>query len=99
MSKTTFIATGDVFITRRLPKDGYEGFAEIKSCIESHDVAFTNLEMTFHAREGTPNATSGGTWAMTEPAALDDIQRFGFNFYNTAFCKALGITFIITHYT
>ena len=84
MSKTTFIATGDVFITKRLPKDGYEGFEELRSCIEKHDVAFTNLEMTFHNCEGYPNAVSGGTWAMTDPVMLDDIQRYGFNLYNTA---------------
>ena len=84
MSKTTFIATGDVFITRRLPEEGYEGFDELSACIKGHDVAFTNLEMTFHNCEGYPNAVSGGTWAMTSPVMLDDVQRFGFNIYNTA---------------
>lgn len=84
MSKTTFVATGDVFITRRIPKEGYEGFEELKALIDSHDVKFTNLEMTFHDREGIPAATSGGTWAMADPRTLDDIQRYGFNIYNTA---------------
>lgn len=84
MSKTTFLATGDVFITRRLPEEGYEGFDELSACIKGHDVAFTNLEMTFHNCEGYPNAVSGGTWAMTSPVMLDDVQRFGFNIYNTA---------------
>ena len=84
MSKTTFIATGDLFITRRLPENGYKGFDELSHCIRSHDVAFTNLEMTFHNCEGYPNAVSGGTWAMTSPVMLDDIRRFGFNIYNTA---------------
>ncbi len=45
---------------------------------------FSNLEMTFHDQEGYPAAESGGTWAMMDPGALDDIQRFGFNLYNTA---------------
>ena len=84
MPKTTFLATGDVFITRRLPEEGYEGFDELSACIKGHDVAFTNLEMTFHNCEGYPNAVSGGTWAMTSPMMLDDVQRFGFNIYNTA---------------
>ena len=84
MAKTTFIATGDVFITRRLPENGYEGFDRLRACIRSHDVAFTNLEMTFHDREGTPNAVSCGTWAMADPVMLEDVQRFGFNLYNTA---------------
>ena len=82
--KTTFIATGDSFMTRRLPKDGYPGFAEIQEIINRHDVKFNNLELTIHNQEGYPAATSGGTWAMAEPEILDDLKRYGFNLYNTA---------------
>ena len=78
------IATGDMFITRRIAKEGYEGFDQIRDCIMAHDVKFSNLEMTFHRQEGYPAAVSGGTWAMMDPEALDDVQRFGFNLYNTA---------------
>ena len=84
MAKTTFIAAGDAFVTRRLPKGGYEGFDQMKACIESHDVAFLNLESTFHEREGVPCAVSGGTWAMSDPRTLDDIKEYGFNLFNTA---------------
>lgn len=42
--KTTFIASGDSFITRRIPNDGYEGFDELKCLIEAHDVRFANLK-------------------------------------------------------
>lgn len=28
MGKMDFIATGDAFVTRRIPKEGYEGFEE-----------------------------------------------------------------------
>jgi len=79
-----FIATGDLFMTRRLPKDKYEGFEKIRECILRHDVRFSNLEMTFHDREGYPAAESGGTWAMMESRALDDVLEFGFNLYATA---------------
>lgn len=82
--KTTFTATGDSFITRHLPEGGYEGFEELRSLILGHDFRFANLEMTFHNQEGYPSAASGGTWAMTDPAMLDDVRRFGFNAYNTA---------------
>lgn len=78
------IATGDMFITRRIPREGYEGFEQVRDCIMGHDVKFSNLEMTFHRQEGYPAAVSGGTWAMMAPEALDDVQRFGFNLYNTA---------------
>ena len=45
MKKTTFITAGDAFITKRLPEGGYEGFAELQACIQSHDVKFLNLEL------------------------------------------------------
>ena len=82
--KTTFIATGDAFMTRRLPEGGYPGFRELQEVIAAHDVRFNNLEFTVHDREGFPAAFSGGTWAMAEPEILDDLQKFGFNLYNTA---------------
>jgi len=82
--KKTFIAAGDIFITRRIPREGYEGFDKIAALIDSHDVKFANLESTFHDREGIPAVVSGGTWAMSDPRTLDDIQRYGFNLYNTA---------------
>ena len=82
--KTTFIATGDSFITRRIPETGYRGFDELAQLIGRHDVRFANLEITFHRQEGWPAASSGGTWAMTDPEMLDEIARYGFNLYNTA---------------
>lgn len=84
MKKTTFIAAGDAFTTRRLPDGGYEGFAQLQECIHNHDVAFLNLESTFHEGEGFPAAQSGGTWAMSDPRTLDDMQTYGFNLFNTA---------------
>lgn len=84
MAKTTFIAAGDAFATKRLPKGGYEGFDEVQACVKAHDVAFLNLESTFHDREGIPSAQSGGTWAMSDPRILDDMKEYGFNIFNTA---------------
>ena len=84
MRKTTFIAAGDAFMTRRLPEGGYEGFEELRQCICSHDVKFLNLESTFHNYEGYPAVESGGTWAMSDPRTLDDMKQFGFNIFTTA---------------
>lgn len=81
---TKFIASGDCFITRAVPENGYSGFTELKSLIESADVRFTNLEMTFHDQEGYPAAASGGTWAMSDPRMLDEVCKYGFNLFNTA---------------
>lgn len=83
-NKLDLIATGDLFLTRRLPKGGYEGFSELRDVIMQHDVRFNNLEMTFHDKEGYPAAESGGTWAMMESKALDDVLEFGFNLFTTA---------------
>ncbi len=83
-AETTFIVTGDAFMTRRLPEGGYKGFEELKNVIMTHDVRFNNLEITVHNKEGYPAAFSGGTWAMASPKILDDLQKFGFNLYNTA---------------
>ena len=84
MSKTTFVAAGDAFITRRLPAGGYEGFPELRQCLLAHDVRFLNLESTFHDHEGYPAVESGGTWAMSDPRVLDDMKEYGFNIFNTA---------------
>ncbi len=83
-NQTTFVATGDSFITRRFPEGGYDGLEAIQKLIGAHDVKFTNLEMTFHDQEGYPAAFSGGTWAMANPSTLDDMKSYGFNLYNTA---------------
>ena len=82
--KTTFIATGDSFITRHIGEYGYDGYEDVCDLIDRHEVRFANLEMTFHNQEGYPAAASGGTWAMTEPEMLDDMLDFGFNLFNTA---------------
>ena len=83
-SKASFIAAGDVFMTRRMPEKGYQGFGELVDLIQQHDVRFANLELTIHNREGYPFAYSGGTWAMAAPEVLDDINRYHFNVFNAA---------------
>ena len=84
MSKITFSLTGDAFMTRPLGEVPYDGFEAVRGIIEKCDVRFNNLEFTSHDQEGSPAAVSGGTWAMSEPAILDDLKRFSFNIYNTA---------------
>ena len=83
-NRATVIAAGDLFMTRRFPENGYEGFQELQELVQKHDARFINLEMTFHNAEGFPAAESGGTWAMADPVMLDDVKRMGFNLFNTA---------------
>ena len=84
MSKVTFIATGDSFITRSLGEAAYPGFETLQEILQRHDVKFNNLEITVHDQQGYPAAVSGGTWAMTSLDRLQDLNRYGFNLYNTA---------------
>ncbi|WP_373865209.1 CapA family protein [Paenibacillus koleovorans] len=78
MSRISLAATGDSFITRRLPA-GDDSFRQVASIIGKADVRFTNLEVTVHRMEGPPSAQSGGTWAVADPWVLDDLKMYGFN--------------------
>lgn len=59
MSKSSFVAAGDLFITRKLPEKGYEGMQELVDFVEKQDIRFVNLEVTVHDREGYPFGFSG----------------------------------------
>ena len=43
MSKSSFVAAGDLFITRKLPEKGYEGMQELVDFVEKQDIRFVNL--------------------------------------------------------
>lgn len=79
-----FVATGDSFITRRLPNPKDPQFNRISELIKGAEVKFTNFEVTAHNLEGYPSAFSGGTWAMAPPEVLEDIKAYGFNLLNWA---------------
>ena len=74
----TFAATGDSFITRKLPAKN-KSYKEIADIINQADFRFTNLEVTLHQNEGIPGAVSGGTWAIGSPELLSDLKNYGFN--------------------
>jgi len=79
LSSLTFSATGDSFITRRLPSVEEKSFNQLAKLIQQTDFRFTNLETTIHNEEGFPAANSGGTWAMSSPNILKDLKAYGFN--------------------
>lgn len=78
------LAVGDVFISKRLPEKGYEGFDEIQEIMKQYEIRFGNLETTVQNNEGYPSAYPGGGWAMADTDCLKDIERFGFNILNLA---------------
>lgn len=80
MEKTlTFTATGDSFITRRLPTPHSRSFMEIKKLIGHGDFRFTNFEVTTPGKKRMPSAVSGGTWASAHPEVINDLMDYGFN--------------------
>ncbi len=74
-----FTAVGDVIIGRRIQAD-FAGYNELAPIINQGDIRFFNLETTLN-KEGECYASeaSGGTWLRTNPEALDDVKKFGFN--------------------
>lgn len=87
-NETTFIATGDSFITRNgAIRKGF--FDEVKNLISQADVRFTNLEVTVHDYKGAPGAFSGGTWSAASPLVLEEIKNYGLNLLSCANNHAL----------
>ena len=79
-----FAATGDSFITRRLPSLEDKAFRDIVSLLNKADVRFNNLETTLHNGDIFAGPFSGGTWASSSPDVLNDIKAYGFNLLNWA---------------
>ena len=73
----TIVATGDSFITRRLPSTAELG--ALGALIRSAEARFTNFEVLTPEHEGFPSAVSGGTWAAAPAAVIGDLQSLGFN--------------------
>jgi poly-gamma-glutamate capsule biosynthesis protein CapA/YwtB (metallophosphatase superfamily) len=76
----SIIATGDSFITQRLPRDD-GGCRALKRILSKADVRFTNFEVLLHDFEISPSAVSGGTWAAARPQVLDDLKWLGLNMF------------------
>lgn len=77
--EVSFIATGDSFITRRIPNPLPSDVKELAQFIQQADFKFTNFEITTPDKKETPSAVSGGTWASAEPGVIGDLKAYGFN--------------------
>ena len=91
ITKTSCVAAGDIFISRRLPERRYEGFEAFRDLVLEHEVRFANLEILFLDKEGYPGSSTG-TYAMGPPAAIEDVKALGFNLFNTANNHALDFS-------
>lgn len=81
--KFSIIATGDSLISQRIPQNDPQAIA-LRNLILSHDIRFTNLEVTINQFEYPASAVSGGTWVAVSPKILDDLKWIGFNLFNAA---------------
>jgi poly-gamma-glutamate capsule biosynthesis protein CapA/YwtB (metallophosphatase superfamily) len=82
MPALSLVATGDSFITRRLP--GGEDQRALARMIAAADVRFTNFEVLTPGDNAIPNAVSGGTWARAPEGVIADLQALGFNMVSLA---------------
>ena len=83
-SKLTVTGTGDSLFVSDLPKEYDDALRAVADFINSCDVKLTNLETNLSDFEYYAGAYSGGTWLNTRRACLDDLLRYGFNYYGNA---------------
>lgn len=84
-SSITIALTGDVLITKRIPKCPAKPIIDVAEQIMKQEVRFANLETTIRKKEGYPAVFPGGGYAMASPGCLSDLSElYGFNVYNTA---------------
>ena len=82
--KLTVTGTGDSLFVSDLPKEYDDALRAVADFINSCDVKLTNLETNLSDFEYYAGAYSGGTWLNTRRACLDDLLRYGFNYYGNA---------------
>ena len=76
--------TGDSLFVVPFPPEYSPLLDKVAGFIGACDVRLTNLETNLTDFEYFGNAYSGGTWLSTRRKYLDDLTRFGFNFYGDA---------------
>lgn len=89
----TVTGTGDALFTMKFPEEYYGSMQEISSFIRSCDIRMTNLETNLSDFDLFPSAYSGGTWLNTRGKYLEELERYGFNFYGTANNHAMDYSY------
>ena len=86
MQKKTLAVTGtgDSLFVAPFPPEYSPMLDKVAGFIGGCDIKLTNLETNLTDFEYCGNAYSGGTWLSTRRKYLDELMRFGFNFYGNA---------------
>lgn len=79
-----FIATGDAVVTRQFSPVGDPPVEQLRSLLQSADLAFTNLETAMPARPATPAAVPQGIHLAGGPFAIDELRWLGVGVVNFA---------------
>lgn len=81
----TVALVGDVMLSKRLPVSPSSGLTQVHDILHAYECRIGNLETTVHYKdEGFPEAFPGGSYAVAEPASLNDLKWLGLNMFGTA---------------
>jgi len=77
---------GDFLASRRLAVHREEGFLGLAEVLRGADVSFANAETLFHNYESSPIPEAGpyGTYAVCDPATIEDLKWLGVDMVATA---------------
>ncbi|NLF93784.1 MAG: CapA family protein [Oligosphaeraceae bacterium] len=87
--KLSVTATGDSLFVAKFPEEYQSVIPTVAGFIQSCDVKITNLETNLSDFDCFASAYSGGTWLNTRSEYIEDLFRFGFNYFGTANNHAL----------
>jgi poly-gamma-glutamate capsule biosynthesis protein CapA/YwtB (metallophosphatase superfamily) len=75
---------GDVFLTGPISSAADADVLSARNELRQCDVAFANLETLFHDFESPPMAESGGTYARSAPALIQELSWLGLSMLSAA---------------
>jgi len=92
--KLTVTGTGDSLFVSDMPKEYTDGpINTVADFIKQCDIRMTNLETNLTDFEYYGGAYSGGTWLNTRRVVLNDLLRYGFNYFGNANNHAFDYSF------
>ena len=91
--KLSVTGTGDSLFVAEFPKEYEQSIRSVADFIQACDVKLTNLETNLSDFEFFGNAYSGGTWLNTRRKYLEELFRYGFNFYGNANNHAMDYSY------
>ena len=76
--------TGESLISRPLTMFREPKFLELRTLLQTADLAFTHAEMLFHNYEPAPTTRPGGTYMRADPRLIEDLKWLGIDMVSCA---------------